>query len=713
MRNSWWWLIGAVGIVGIALSFALLIERVTVTGAQHALVSQGWQASFSSPVKKDAFEAGKLYVTDSKGSVVDAKIAIENEGRTVRITGLDSGDYIFHVKGSAVEGKLLKALPVREIAFSVHETIDALTSAEELTSFFKKAKALMSQRQSIIEEISMESSKDDSGGRGGDYSTTNTQVEGVDEGDIVKTDGNYLFTISDHRDVTITDIRDPQQMRKVATIEMTDRVNPNSLYLHDQLLIVLSDQYEEFEESTSSERHIRPLHHLTMVRIYDVSNPEQPKLLREVGTEGYLTGTRMTDGVLYFITSLHPDFWALREIDGAVLRPRVMDSKEAANVSSLPYSDIAILPGATEPIYSIITAVDLATPTESRVETKGYLGGSDQLYMSKEHLYLTTTVYDEIKQSNAQIAVDRMWNPGIGHTEVFKFSLNGTDVVFQQAATLQGTILNQFSMDEYKGYFRVATTEGNVWDETNQAKNHLFIFDQQMNKVGSITDLAPDERIYSARFMGETAYLVTFRETDPLFVIDVSTPTAPKVMGELKIPGFSNYLHPLDENHLIGFGYETIAEKNPNGGEPIIRTKGMKLSLFDVSNMSVPKELATEIIGGEGTYSPIQYDHKALFQNRQRQLFGFPVILYEETVKKHELEYKGSGALIYEISVEKGFSLKGNLVTPKRQDQLYEDWGQQVMRIVYSGDALYAITPTEIRSYTLDTFTPLGNVQIQ
>lgn len=709
MKKSWWFLLGAVGMVGIAL----LIERVTITGAQHALASQGWQASFSSPVKEEAVEARKLYVTDSKGNVVDAKIEIDNEGRTVRITGLDSGDYIFHVKGSAVEGKLLKALPVREIAFSVHETIDALTSAEDLTSFFKKAKALMSQRQSNRSEFSIESSMDDSGGKGGGHSTTNTQVEGVDEGDIVKTDGDFLFAITDHRAVTITDIRHPQQMRKVATIEMTDQVNPTSLYLHDQLLIVLSDQYEEIEESTSSERQIRPLQHMTMARMYDVSNPAQPKLLREVGSEGYLTGTRMTNGVLYFITSLHPDFWVLREIDGDVLRPRVMDSKEATSVSSLPYSDIAILPGAMDPVYSVITAVDLATPTESRVETKGYLGGSDQLYMSKEHLYLTTTVYDEVKQSNAEMAVDRMWNPGIGHTEVFKFSLNGTDVEFQQAAMLQGTILNQFSMDEYNGYFRVATTEGNVWDETNQAKNHVFIFDQQMNKVGSLTDLAPDERIYSARFMGETAYLVTFRETDPLFVLDVSQPTAPKVMGELKIPGFSNYLHPLDENHLIGFGYETIAEKNPNGGEPIIRTKGMKLSLFDVSNMSAPKELATEIIGGVGTYSPIQYDHKALFQHQSLPLFGFPVILYEELAKEHELAYQGSGALIYEVSKESGFSLKGNFVTPQQQGQLYEDWNEQVLRIIYSGDAIYTIMPTQIRSYTLDTFTALGEIQLQ
>ena len=118
-------------------------------------------------------------------------------------------------------------------------------------------------------------------------------------------------------------------------------------------------------------------------------------------------------------------------------------------------------------------------------------------------------------------------------------------------------------MDEHNGYFRVVTTEGNMWDDKKPSKNHLFILDENLKLTGSVEGLAKGERIYSARFMGDKAYMVTFRETDPLFVIDVANPAAPKVLGELKIPGFSNYLHPLDENHLIGFGYETVAEKNP------------------------------------------------------------------------------------------------------------------------------------------------------
>ena len=171
-----------------------------------------------------------------------------------------------------------------------------------------------------------------------------------------------------------------------------------------------------------------------------------------------------------------------------------------------------------------------------------------------------------------------------------------------------------------------------------------------MKIVGSLTGLAKDERIYSARFMGDKAYMVTFKQTDPLFVIDVATPTAPKVLGELKIPGFSNYLHPLDENHLIGFGYETKIVPQQGSKEPLIMTEGMKVSLFDVSDLSNPKEVDTEVIGGQGTFSPIQYDHHALFQHREKNLYGFPITIYEQGVGQEYAQFKQDGALIYEIT---------------------------------------------------------------
>ena len=267
-------------------------------------------------------------------------------------------------------------------------------------------------------------------------------------------------------------------------------------------------------------------------------------------------------------------------------------------------------------------------------------------------------------------------------------------------------------MDEHNGYFRVVTTEGNMWNDKNPSKNHLFILDEKMKVTGSVEGLAKGERIYSARFMGDKAYMVTFRETDPLFVIDVANPAAPKVLGELKIPGFSNYLHPLDENHLIGFGYETVAEKNSGGGEPLILTKGMKISLFDVTDFANPKEKDTEIIGGRGTYSPIQYDHKALFQHTERNLYGFPIMVYDETGKDRSIDYQSSGALVYEITPEKGIVLKGDLLKAKKPGEQYSEWESEIQRMLYSKDVLYTVSMKKINNFSLDTFAPIGGMTI-
>jgi uncharacterized secreted protein with C-terminal beta-propeller domain len=220
-----------------------------------------------------------------------------------------------------------------------------------------------------------------------------------------------------------------------------------------------------------------------------------------------------------------------------------------------------------------------------------------------------------------------------------------------------------------------------------------------MKQIGSVEDLAQGERIYSARFMGDKAYMVTFKETDPLFVIDVSAPSSPKVLGELKIPGFSNYLHPLDENHLIGFGYDTKLEP-VKGEEPRVVTGGMKISLFDVSDFSNPLEKDTEIIGGPGTYSPLQYDHKALFTHTASNLYGFPVAAYTEG-ENDSIRYQGSGAMLFTITPE-GIEKAADLI--KDSTMQYEDWETSVQRLLYVDDSLYTIANSEITSYGLNDF---------
>lgn len=716
MKKRRLWLIVAALLTVIVISLALLLEKVTIRAAEGAFIDQGWVAAFSSPLKVDEGETDALFITSSSGKKVSATITVDEEGRTIHVTGLEKGTYVLHVDKNLVVGKPFKALARNEIKFTIYETIESVRSAEELKNYFEKMKVREENSETMLfNSLSKESSSDSASGNieseVADHSVTNAQVEGVDEADIVKTDGQYIYAILENGQITVTDIRNPKELKIVSTIKTSqEEYYPTQLFLHEDMLVILGDKYEQYEtKANDKEDRMMPMNGMATVRLYDMSSPEKPQFIREIGTEGYLNGARKTGDLLYYVTNVHPNYWMMEDLDGAYLRPRVSDSNSGKEPIALDYKDIAILPGTMEPSYSVITAVDLSSPTESKVVTKGYLGGSEQLYMSPDNLYLTATTYEA---NRAEGSMETMiWDPGIGNSEIFKFALNGTAVSFDSSATLKGHLLNQFSMDEYNGNFRVVTTEGNMWDDKNPSKNHLFIMDEKMTVIGSVEGLAKGERIYSARFMGDKAYMVTFRETDPLFVIDVANPTAPEVLGELKIPGFSNYLHPLDENHLIGFGYETVAKKNPQGGEPIITTLGMKVSLFDVTDFNHPKEKDTAIIGGQGTYSQLQHDHKALFQHKALDLYGFPVMVYGEAANsKEHIEFKSSGALIYEITPEKGIVLKGDLLEENTQGDQYSDYGLEIKRMIYSGDELYTVSMNEINNYTLDTFLPISNI---
>ena len=713
MRKPIIWLSASIILGILVLTFALFVDKVSVSASGTALGDRGWRAEFSAPLAIDSIQAGHIYVTDQDGNKMNPEFVMLAGNKTLKVDGLEPGSYTMHVDKKAVGGKSYKILDREQIEFTMYEAIESVSSEEELTAYFKNAKKLrgahFSEGIEVEEESSMDSAKSSSSSESVDYSSTNIQVDGVDESDIVKTDGDYIYAISADQQVQIVDVRNPQKMTIASVIKMEDNSYPSQLFLHEELLVVIADKMTPFDGREKLADSMPPINNMTTVGIYSIEDRKNPRLIREIGAEGYLNNARKADNIVYLITNVYPDIWTMGTIEGDMLRPLISDSSEEKQGKHMDLEDIAILPGATEPTYTVITAIDLTKPIESRIETKGFLGSSAQLYMNKNHLYLTTQKYDMDFADRGFNAV--IWNPTNVFTEFFKFKLDGTRVDYLSTAELKGTILNQFSMDEYKNHFRVVMTEGNMWDNTNPSQNHLFILDENMEMTGSVEGLAKGERIYSARFMGDKAYMVTFRETDPLFVIDVADPSKPEVLGELKIPGFSNYLHPLDENHLIGFGYDTVAKKNPSGGEPFITTKGMKISLFDVTDFHNPKEKDTEIIGGQGTYSPIQYDHKALLQHKARNLFGFPVTIYEDGKKEFDVDYKGSGALVYEITPEKGILLKGDLVKNKDSGQLYEDWGKEVQRLVYSGETIYTIARGGISSYQIDGFNELSTLE--
>ena len=467
------------------------------------------------------------------------------------------------------------------------------------------------------------------------------------------------------------------------------------------------------EDYTASKQQKNNDINMTKVFIYDIEKPTNPELVRIVGQEGSFTNIRKVGQTVYMVLNYSPSYWLLEESKSTELRPLAYDSIQGEDYEPIDYKDISILPGTLEGQYSIIKAIDLTSSDEKAITTKGYLGGSSGLFMSESALYLTGHKYEEtVEVSDTAIFSTRdIWVPQVGDTDIYKWSVSGVNIDFVGAATVEGTVLNQYSMDEYNGYFRIATTEGSTRDEKSPSKNHLFVLNESMQVVGQINDLARGEKIYSARFMGDKAYLVTFKEVDPLFVIDVAEPTKPKVLGELKIPGFSNYLHPLDERHLIGIGYDTKVMTTEYSKEPFIVTDSMKVSLFDVSDLNNPKEKDHVLIGGRGTYSEIQHDPKALFRHEKLGLYGFPVVMYDET--NDESRYLGDGALVYEITAENGITLKGNLIDNTNSQMQYEDWESTVQRIVYIGDTLFTVARGEMKSYVLESYELLDTMKIK
>ena len=696
------WSISIAILLAIAGVFSIFyFDRMTVSAEDMVMTGKPYIVKLSSAVSKDAWTNGDMYVEDQHGKKVKAQHRISDSGKLVEISDLKEGSYTLYVKNKLTRTKF---------PFKVYKKLQSVASKKELKAYFEKVKKAQGERagNTVILEDTMEMSAKDSSSAGASHSTTNNQVEGVEEADTVQTNGSHIFTISENN-VVIMNVNNPSQMKKEATIRLGSEFYPTHLLLSDKTLMVIGQKNIfhtlEMNSKADSDRMGLPMEAMTTVYFYDISNPSSPKLTREIGTEGYLNGARLTDNTLYFVTTVAPKFWMLEEDKEVELRPFLFDSKNDKEAKPMSYPSISILPGSSEGNYSIISAINLKNFEENEVTTKGYLGGSDQLYMSKANLYLTSTIFEEANSGSQKMI---WWNPGKMDTEVFKFALNKTEVQFIASNRLTGTILNQFSMDEHNGYFRAVTTKGNNWGEDEPSENNLFILDEGMNTVGSLTGLAKEERIFSARFMGDKAYMVTFKQTDPLFVIDVATPTKPKVLGELKIPGFSNYLHPLDENHLIGFGYETKTIPQPGSDEPLVMTEGMKVSLFDVTDLANPKEIDTEIIGGQGTYSPIQYDHHALFQHTDKNLYGFPVSIYEQVKGQEYGQFKQEGGLIYEITPEKGIVLKGDLLKPQNPAMLYEDWETTIQRMLFVDDSLYTIAVKEIVSYNINTFEKIG-----
>ena len=683
-------------ILVAAFAIAYFISpQLQVYATSTVFENQTFYAKFNESLKKDSITKNMIYIEDADSNKIKATLSIDQDGKTLVVDDLPKGTYTIHVTEKAFKKNVKSGATV---PFSVVDELEAITSIDDLKTYFE---AIINEEQVFVSndmKATEESANSDSATSGASdtasHSETNNQVEGIEEGDIAVTDGQYIYSL---RDDTVF-ITDTAKMKVASKIELKDKY-PSKLLIHDNKLIVLYDQY--MGPTTEDHRYAGTV--MTRIAIYDVANHEKPTLIREVGQEGYQVGVREYDDILYVVTNAMPNYWLMREGEEVELRPQLFDSKDEA-LTHVAIDKISIFPGSNEANYTIISAIDLNEYETAEMKVETYLGAGSGIYMSTEAIYMTAPVYMPLAAST-DLAMNSAMLVMNNNTELYKFAVDGTNIEMTARTTIEGSVLNQFSMDEYNGYLRVATTTGNAWGSEGDSNNNLMIYDENLNEVGKLTDLARGERIYSARFMGEKAYIVTFRETDPLFVIDVADPKNPTVLGELKIPGFSNYLHPLDDTHLIGIGYDTKVEIDSYSKQPIVYTMGMKISLFDVTDVDNPIEVDNEIIGGRGTYSDVQHDHKALYRDQANGHYGFPISIYDEE------KYVGSGALVYHIT-PKGIELAGDFVK-KAQGEQYEEWETMVRRLLYIDNTLYTIANHEITAYNKQNFNKQGSIVLK
>lgn len=510
-----------------------------------------------------------------------------------------------------------------------------------------------------------------------DYSTTNVQVQGVDEADIVKTNGKYIFYCKDGK-ISVIDV-DSQKL--INNIEFKND-SPIEMYLNNDKLIVITNK-------NANKRRAYYYYSNDELKIvqYDISDIKNIKSEREVEVEGSLLTSRMIDNNIYVISNkfIYEDLLD----DEEKLKPVYKDSANGDSEKCIEFNEIQYCPGVISNSYMMVTSFDTTNKNKvANIQT--YLGSGEDVYASTENLYVTYRNYEE---DRSFFGIEyTVYN---NSTKIYKFSLNNGQTEYVAEATVPGYIDNQFSMDEYNGYFRIATTYY-AKETLYKDINNLYVLDKDMNLVGQIENLAPDESIYAVRYMGDTAYVVTYEQIDPLFVIDLSNPTEPKVLGELKIPGYSEYLHPYDETHIIGFGRDTETD-----GE-FVKNKGFKMALFDVSDLSNPKELYSVSIGDNGTYSELLYNHKALLFSKEKDLIAFPIVIRE---KQNGSQYYSSqtfnGALIYGLSIDKGFEEKAKIESES-----------QVDRIIYIGDKIYTISKDEITITDMNTMEEIGEIEL-
>ncbi len=491
-----------------------------------------------------------------------------------------------------------------------------------------------------------------SGGSGAesasDFSETNVQEQGVDEGDIVKTDGTCIYIL--RTDLTLAIVQ--AEGGASETVSVTDFSTGNDAWIEemyldgDTLNIILSEYVSSLE--SEGDAYYTDSRVQTRIITYNVKDPGEPVQTGSVTQEGSYLNSRKNGDYLYLFTRYTPVIQDTYE--ESTLVPLVNGSRVSADHFYLPDS-------LRSTSYLLISSVDAASPGEI-LDTKVLVSGATDFYVSTENIYIANETWDSSQTC----------------TEITKFHYAGGRITGVAAGSVRGYLNNSFSMNEYEGYLRVVTTYYGG-EENRTEHNALYVLDESLGQTGAIEGLAGGETIRSARFFGDTGYFVTFKETDPLFCADLSDPSNPRILGELEISGFSSYLHFYGDGLLLGIGYEADEETGI--------TTGIKLSMFDISDPANLTEVNRFVISGI-TWCPAIENYKAILAEPEKNLIGF---------------YCDNRYMVFSYDEEGGFTRE--LLYDFYSDMLTGKADYDTMRGLYIGSDLYLAGNTFLVSFDI------------
>jgi inhibitor of cysteine peptidase len=418
------------------------------------------------------------------------------------------------------------------------------------------------------------------------YSQTNTQVFGIDEADTVKTDGKYLYTYSESEKAIV--ILDARTLERIKSIKIPSNYASPSFYLTKNKLILTATKYGAYNASWYGWYNNEQK---SIIALYDISTPSRVSLIRVMQIDGALSDSRIADdGMMtaviatsYWTPPLYRGYdmsmkstesmkWVTPkyEYSEKTLVPKISDTTYLRGTPKMTNRTIAdcnrmssLLPDTKtlknyqfSPTLTSIVRFDttLSGPITSQV----VLSEAWQIHLSRNSIYLTSNMwspsgYVSSCPANARCAMPAIWNNWVSTTLVHRFAFDGIRTRYVYSRSISGSPLTQYSMDEDAAKnFRIVTTLSSP-----ERSTRVSILSPTGNLLGALSDIAPGENFQSSRFIGNRLYLVTFQQIDPLFVIDLSLSKSPRILWELKIPGYSTYLHPYDSDRLIGVGYDT------------------------------------------------------------------------------------------------------------------------------------------------------------